>query len=812
MSQIRSRPTPHGRRLAATLLASVAAGAFLQPVLAQPPSPARNATELPYPPPPFQGEIAPSYRDSRQDFPQPVRAPAGAPNVLLIMLDDIGFGQASAFGGPVPMPHVDRLAAEGLRYNRFHTTAICSPTRAALLTGRNHHQCGTGTIMELSTGYPGYDSVWGRDCASVAEVLRLNGYSTAAFGKWHNTPDWETSPVGPFDRWPTGQGFEHWYGFLGGETSQWEPQLFRNTSPVEPPRRPDQGYTLNEDLADQAVAWVGQQRSVAPDKPFFVYFAPGALHAPLHAPKEWIDRFSGQFGEGWDKLREETLERQKRIGVVPQDTALTARPAEIPAWDGLTADERRVYQRQMQVFAGFAAQTDDQVGRVIDAVRRLPGGDNTLVIYLVGDNGPSAEGTLTGTLNNVMTQQGVPDDVPSQLARIDEIGGPGHENHYAVGWAWAGATPFQWMKRVPSHLGGTRNGLVVSWPGHISDAGGLRAQFHHVIDIAPTIYAAAGVAFPGKVDGAEQIPLAGLDMTYSFDHPDAPGTRRTQYFEVGGHRAIYDDGWIASAFHGVPWLLSGSHPFDQDRWELYDLTRDFSQATDLSAQQPQKLSELVELFDEEARRNNVFPLDDRFVERLANPERPSYVRGRLSFTYYAGTSRIPEGNGPPIYRRSHTITATINVPDGGAEGVIVAEGGSSAGYALHVSDGSLVYEYNYFGRRFFTVTSDRPLPTGRVEVAVRYEQRSEEPTGGGVARLSIDGQPAGEAAIESVVPARFSATETLDIGKDLGSTVSKAYEAQAPYAFTGRIDQVRIDVDPTDTDRPTGSAIPSTAR
>jgi arylsulfatase len=751
---------------------------------------------LPKPMPPFGGVIGQTYRDSKEDYPQPIKAPAGAPNVLLILLDDLGFGQAGTFGGPVPTPNIDKLAAQGLRYNQFHTTAICSPTRAALLTGRNHHQAGMGTITELSTGYPGYNSIWGKNVASIAEVVRQNGYTAAAFGKWHNTPDWETSPVGPFDRWPTGQGFEYWYGFQGGESSQWEPQLFRNTVPVEPPKRPEQGYHLTEDLADEAIAWIKRSKSVAPDKPFFAYFATGGTHAPLHAPKEWIDKFKGQFDQGWDKVREETLERQKRLGVVPPDTKLTPRPAEIPAWDSLSADAKRLYARHQEVFAGFLAHTDYHVGRLLDAVRALPDADNTLIIYIVGDNGPSAEGSLTGTINNMMTQNGVPDDVASQLKVIDEIGGPKHENHYPVGWSWAGSSPFQWMKRVPSHFGGTRNGMVISWPAKIGDRGGLRPQFHHVIDIAPTIYELAGITFPETINGVKQTPLAGVSLAYTFTQATAPSTRRTQYFETGGHRAIYHDGWVATAFHGVPWVVRGSIPFEQDKWELYNITQDFSEANNLASQNPEKLKELQAIFDQEAKKYDVYPLDDRFVERASDPNRPSVTRGKTTFTYSAGTTRVPEGSAPPIYKRSHRITADIEVPNGKTQGVIIAEGGL-AGYTLYVKDRKLVYEYNFFGKNRYRITSNKPLPSGKVQVAFEYTQQDGgDMTTGGTGKLFINGQPAGEGKIDKVVPVRFSATETMDIGMDLGAVVSESYQKEAPFAFTGKIEKVTVELKP----------------
>ena len=750
---------------------------------------------LPKPEPPFGGKIGPTYKESREDYPQPIKAPAGAPNVVVILIDDLGFGQPGTFGGPVPTPNLDRLAAGGLRYNQFHTTGICSPTRAALLTGRNHHQVATGTITELSTGYPGYNSIWGKNVVCVAEVLRQNGYATAAFGKWHNTPDWETSPIGPFDRWPTGLGFEYWYGFHGGESSQYEPQLFRNTVPVEPTKKPEQGYHLTTDITDDAITWIKRSKSLAPDKPFFAYFATGAVHAPLHAPKEWIDKFKGQFDQGWDKVREETLRRQKELGVVPPSTKLTPRPAEIPAWDSLSADEKRLYARHQEAFAGFLAHTDHEIGRLLTAVQSLPDADNTLIIYIAGDNGPSPEGSLIGTINNMMTQNGVADDVPSQLKVIDEIGSPKHENHYPVGWAWAGSAPFQWMKRVPSHFGGTRNGMVISWPAKIRDRGGLRTQFHHVIDIAPTIYEVTGIKFPESVNGVKQTPLAGVSLAYSFTQPKAPSTRKTQYFETGGHRAIYHDGWIATAFHGVPWILRGSVPFEQDKWELYNITEDFSQADDLASKHPEKLKELQSLFDQEAKKYDVYPLDDRFAERGTNPLRPSLIRGKTVFTYAAGTTRVPEGSAPPIYKRSHGITADIEIADANTQGVIIATGGSSGGYALYVKDGRLVYEYNFFNRKRYKITSGQPLPTGKLQIAFEYSQLPDgEFTTGGTGKLFINGKPVGEGKIEHVVPARFSATETMDIGMDLGATVSEDYHKLAPFAFTGKIDKVTVEL------------------
>lgn len=757
----------------------------------------RDGSVLPLPPAPFEGVITETFEGSTQDYPQPVTPPEGAPNVVVVLIDDLGFGQPGTFGGPVPTPAMDALAEDGLRFTRFHTTAICSPTRAALLTGRNHHQSGFGTITELSTGYPGYDSIWPRSTATIAEILKDHGYSTAAFGKWHNTPDWETSPLGPFDHWPTGLGFEYWYGFQGGETSQWDPQLFRNTIPVEPETTPEEGYNLNVDLVDDAVAWLDRQQSVAPDKPYFIYFAPGAVHAPLHVSEEWIDKFSGQFDQGWDKVREETLARQKDIGVVPENTDLTPRPEEIEAWDSLDADAQRLFSRHQEVFAGFLAQTDHEIGRLIDKVHALPEADNTLIILVAGDNGPSAEGSVTGTLNNMMTQNGVPDTVEAQLPVIDEIGGPLHENHYPVGWAWAGSSPFQWMKRVPSHFGGTRNGMVVSWPAQITDTGGIRSQFHHVVDIAPTILEAVGIPEPKVVNGVEQIPMAGVSMEYSFADAEAPGTRHTQYFETGGHRALYHDGWVAASFHGAPWVLTGSVGFDDSTWELYNIEEDFSQAHDVAAENPEKLAELQAMFDEEAQKFQVYPLDDRFAERARNPERPSVTRGRDVFTYAPGTVRIPEGSAAPAYQRSHTITAEIEVPEEGASGVMIANGGSSAGYTLYLEAGVPVYEFNFFGKEVYRVAGEAALEPGEHTVTMVYEQlpfEAGKEVTGGTATLLVDGAEVASGDVEKTVPARYSATETLDIGMDLGSTVTTNYREEAPFAFTGTIKQVTVEL------------------
>lgn len=625
----------------------------------------------------------------------------------------------------------------------------------------------------------------------MAEVLRQNGYSTGAWGKWHNTPDWETSPTGPFDRWPTGQGFEYWYGFQGGETSQWEPQLFRNTATVEPLKTPEEGYHLTEDLTDDAIAWISNQKSLNPDKPYFAYFATGACHAPLHVPQEWIDKFKGQFDEGWDVMREKTIARQKAMGIIPQNAVLTKRPESIPAWNNQTPDAKKLFARQMEVFAAFLAHTDYQVGRLIKKARSVPGGENTIVVYILGDNGCSAEGSMSGTLNNIMTQNGFPDNVERQLPLINEIGSPKHENHFAVPWSWAGSTPFQWMKRVPSHFGGTRNGMVLSWPGH-TPKGQKRTQFHHVVDIAPTVYEAAGIRFPENINGVKQMPLAGVSMVYSFGEANAPGKHGTQYFETGGHMAIYKDGWVAASFHGVPWELRGSVGFKNNTWELYNIEEDFSQSNDLAKKNPEKLEELKKVFDEEAKKYQVYPLDDRFAERVGNPNRPSITRGKNSFTYYQGTKRIPEGSAPSIYARSHDITAKIQY-QAGNDGVLVAEGGSAGGYSLYVKGGKLYYSYNFFGNKVFTVTAAKPLAAGVHEIKMVYTQGTDKTLGaGGIATLYVDGTEVAKGNIDQVVPGRFSATETLDIGMDLGSPATTTYHP--PFAFKGKIESVKFDL------------------
>lgn len=751
-----------------------------------------DESELPITDETFKGKIGKTYETSEEYYAEPVKPPAGAPNVVIILLDDVGFGHTSTFGGPANTPNIQSLAEEGLTYTRFHTTGICSPTRSALLTGRNHHQVGFGTISELASGYPGYNTEWGRENASIAEILRQHGYSTAAWGKWHNTPDWQTSSSGPFDNWPTNLGFEYWYGFQGGETSQWEPQLYLNTHPVPQPKSAAQGYHLTQDLTENSIAWLRQQRSLTPDKPYFMYMAPGAAHAPLHVPKEYIAKYKGKFDNGWDAMREHTFKRQKEMGIIPQNTKLTPRPKEIPAWDAQSADAKKVYARQMEVYAAFLDHTDHYMGEFIKEVRKLPGGDNTVIMYIVGDNGGSPEGTLTGTLNNMMTQNGLPDTIERQLAHLDETGGVNFENHYAVAWAWAGSTPFQWMKRVPSHFGGTRNGMVISWPKGIKNKGEKRTQFSHVNDVAPTIYDIIGIPFPNKVNGVKQHPIAGFSMKESFASAKSPEFHHTQYFETGGHRAIYHDGWIAATFHGAPWLLTGSVGFKNDKWELYNIKEDFSESNDLAAKNPEKLKELIALFDKEADKYQVWPLDDRFVERAKDPKRPGITKGKKSFTYLPGTERIPEGSAPNTYSASHSVTAKFTYKKGD-EGVLIANGGRSAGWSMYVDKGGkLHYYYNFFHVNHYDFTVN--LPTGVVEVKMDYKHTGKKAGEGGIVDLYVNGKKISSTPLPHRVPVRHSATETMDIGKDCGGPVNPEYANKLPYAYSGNIEYVKIDV------------------
>ena len=738
-------------------------------------------------------------KDPDTTFPPivPLRPPAGAPNVLVILLDDVGFGASSAFGGPCRTPMAEALAAKGLKYTRFHTTALCSPTRAALLAGRNHHAVGMGGITEIATSAPGYNSLRPNTCAPLAEILKLNGYSTAQFGKCHEVPVFEATPIGPFDHWPTGSGFEYFYGFIGGENNQYYPSLYEGTTPIEPRRTPEEGYHLMGDLADKSIAWIRQQKSIAPDKPFFVYFAPGATHAPHHVPPEWIAKYKGQFDNGWDKVREQTFARQKKLSVIPPNCELTKRPKEIPAWNRMEARLRPVLARQMEIYAAYLEFADHHVGRVIQTLKDLDILDNTLIYYIIGDNGASAEGTSIGAFNELAVGEGPDLNTPELLIeRIDDFGTPKAYNHYAVGWAHAMDTPYQWTKQVASHWGGTRNGTIVHWPKGIKAKGQLRAQFHHVIDVAPTILEAAKLPLPTIVNGVLQEPLHGVSMLYSFDDAKAPERHETQYFEMFCNRGIYHKGWTAVTRHGSPpWIVTGVQPsIEDDVWELYDTTKDWSQSHDLAKKMPAKLNALKRLFELEATKYKVFPLDDRKAER-ANPDiagRPAVVRATTQILF-PGMRRLQENTVINIKDKSHSVTSEIDVPMSGVEGVIVAQGGNMGGWSLYAHQGRLKYCYNVLGIKQFFVIANSHVPPGKHQVRMEFAYDGGGLGKGGDVTLYLDGTRVGEGRVGRTHPFTFSMDETLDIGCDVGEPVSPDY-GPSDNAFTGDIEWVQIDI------------------
>lgn len=743
----------------------------------------------------FTGQIGRTYKDSDPaQFPQPVAAPKGAPNIVLILLDDVGFGQFSTFGGGVPSPTMDRLAQEGLRFNRFHTTALCSPTRAALITGRNHHSTSFAGITEAATGYDGYCCVLPRDCGTVGEVLRQNGYMTAWIGKNHNTPTWETSAAGPFDRWANGLGFDYFYGFNAGDMNHWNPLLFENRDLV--PASDDPDYHLTEDLADRAIAWVRKVKAIAPDRPYFLYVAPGATHAPHQAPQSWIDQFKGKFDAGWDAYREQTLEWQKKLGVVPKDTKLTTRSKGLPAWDSLNADQKRLYARMMEVFAAYGAQVDAAMGRVIDAVKALPDADNTMIIYIAGDNGSSAEGGLEGSLNENLFFNGIIEKWQDNLKVIDELGGPKHFNHFPSAWAHAMNAPFQWTKQVASHFGGTRNPMIISWPDGIADKGGLRDQFLHVIDIVPTIYELCGITEPRELNGVPQKPIEGISFAFTFDDAKAASKRRTQYFELACNRGLYHDGWMASSPSFIPWDPNRDENWDPDKaaWELYKVDEDFSQANDLAKDNPVKLRELQDLWWAEASRYSVLPIDWRGTIRF-NAElmgRPSMVGKRTSATYYEGMVALPDAACLPMLNKSWKITAEVELPDDKAQGMIITQGGSEGGYGLYLRDGKPVFVYNFLGVERPTFTADKPLPKGKATIVVDFAYDGGGMGKGATVTLSANGVKVASGRLERTVPIQFSIGEGLDVGMDNGSAVDFTY--RLPFKFTGKIAKVTVDV------------------
>ncbi|HEY9457295.1 MAG TPA: arylsulfatase [Gaiella sp.] len=754
---------------------------------------------LPIPDRPYAGPVFEDAKDPEATFPpiEPLRPPAGAPNVLIVLIDDVGFGASSAFGGPCHTPTAERLAGQGLKFSRFHTTALCSPTRAALLSGRNHHTVGMGGITEIATSAPGYSSIRPNTCAPLAETLKLNGYSTAQFGKCHEVPVWETSPLGPFDSWPSGGGgFEYFYGFIGGETNQFYPAIYEGTTPIEPEKTPEEGYHFTEDMTDKAITWIRQQKALLADKPFFAYFAPGATHAPHHVPAEWSAKYKGRFDQGWDALREETLARQKELGVVPPETELSARPDEIPAWEDIPDDLKPVLSRQMEVYAGFMEHTDHHVGRLLDALDDLGVLENTLVYYIVGDNGASAEGDVHGSFNEIINLNGAAalQTTEFMVSRIDDFGTPAAYNHYAVGWAHAMDTPYQWTKQVASHWGGTRNGTIVHWPEGIRAKGEVRHQFHHVIDVAPTVLEAAGLPEPTQVHGVVQHPMEGVSMRYAFDDAGAGERRETQYFEMFCNRGIYHEGWTAVTRHSTPWVVEPLPPFTEDVWELYDTSRDWSQAHDLAAELPEKLEELKALFMEEARKYNVLPLDDRRVERFDSDiaGRPTLIRG-TSQLLFGGMARLSENATINVKNKSHSVTAEVTVPEQGADGVIISQGGAYAGWSLYLESGRPTYCYNLFGLQRFHVRGDMPVPAGTHQVRMEFGYDGGGLGKGGTVSLYVDGAKCGEGRVEGTVPLVFSADETCDVGSDTASPVSDDYTS-AGSRFTGTVEWVQIDL------------------
>ncbi|WP_216644708.1 arylsulfatase [Candidatus Thiodictyon syntrophicum] len=757
-----------------------------------------DGSVLPFPPTPSASIAAPTLQESTMvRRAAPNHLPADAPNILIILLDDVGFGLPDTYGGPIHTPTLSRIANAGISYNAFHTTAICSPTRAALLTGRNHQRVGSGTIAERAVDWDGYTGEIPRTSATLAKVLGDYGYATAAFGKWHNTPATQTTAMGPFTLWPTGEGigFDYFYGFLAGETSQWEPRLVENLNTVEPPH--DVRYHLSEDLADQTITWLRKHRAFAPDKPFFVYWAPGAGHGPHHIFKEWADKYRGQFDAGWDQLRERTFAQQKALGWIPAATQLTPRTDSMAAWADIPESERPFQRRLMEVFAGFVQHVDTQAGRVIDELERLGLRDNTIVFYVFGDNGASAEGQQ-GSISELLAQNQIPNTIAQQLAALDQLGGldalggPKVDNIYHAGWAWAGDTPFQYTKLIASHFGGTRNPLAVSWPARIQPDRTPRPQFHHVNDIVPTIYDLLQIVPPRVVDGFTQDPIDGTSMVYTFADPQAPGRKLTQYFDNNGSRGLYQDGWFACTFGPLtPWLTlsPGLATWDanQDRWELYNLKTDFSQAANLAAQEPERLGEMKALFLEQARENKVFPIGAGIWLRLHPEDRITTPYTRWQFD--ATTTRMPEFTAPGLGRESNQVSIEA-VLGPNATGVLYALGGASGGLTLYMDRGHLVYEYNMMIIERYTARSAQKLAAGRHRIEV--DTTIAKPGAPAEVVLSVDGQEVGRTTVKRTVPAAFTASETFDVGTDLGSPVSLDYFDRRPFAFDGTIDAVKV--------------------
>lgn len=772
--------------MAAAILVAGGIGAQAQPL---------NRTALPIPEPHYPPI---KVLNARNATPPPffrVKAPKGAPNVLIILIDDMGFGQPSTFGGPIHMPTLDQLADQGLRYNDFHTTALCSPTRAALLTGRNHHMANVGAVMDVATAFPGYTGVRPNSIATLPEILRLNGYAAAAFGKWHLTPGWQLSVSGPTYLWPTHSGFDEFYGFFGGETNQWAPMIYDGSTKIEPPHK--HGYNFMTGMTNQAITWMRAEKSMTPDKPFFIYFAPGAVHAPLDPPEKWIEKYKGKFDMGWDRLRQEILARQIKLGVVPVGTRLARKPKAIKNWSSLTPEEKKLFVRQMEVYAGYGQYADYEIGRLIKTLKGLGQFNNTLVFYIAGDNGASAEGGLNGRFNELTYFNGVPETVKDQLKYLNELGGPMTYTAYAAGWAVAGDTPFTWVKQVASNYGGTQNGMVVTWPQRIKDKDGLRSQFTYVTDIAPTILQAADIPQPKTVDGIKQIPMQGESMFYTFNHPHAKSRHTTQYFEIAGNRAIYHDGWLAGTVHRAPWERKPRATFENDKWELYNTANDFSLADDVAAKYPKKLAQMQKLFLQVAIKNHVLPLDDRSIERM-NPAlagRPDLMEGRTSLTVYPGMTGMLEDAFINIKNRSHSITAEVEIPKQGADGVIICQGGRFGGWTLYLKDDKPVYTYNWLGMDRYTIAGNERVPAGKHTIRFDFAYDGGRLGAGGTGQLFIDGKQVAKGRIDKTIPLIISPDEGADVGIDEGTPVTEAY-ASADSGFTGKIFKVVVSVKP----------------
>jgi len=754
-----------------------------------------DRTILPIVPPKYEPITELDARKAKAPPPFEIKPPEGAPNVVIVLIDDIGFGATETFGGVIETPTLSRLAEEGLRFNQFHTTALCSPTRASLKSGRNHHATNVGSVMEIATGFPGNQGQIPPEVIPVAEILRQNGYSTGAFGKWHETAPWEVSASGPYDRWPTHQGFDKFYGFIGGETNQWDPAIFDGNTRVPTPKT--EGYHFTTDMTDQAINWVRSQQALTPEKPFMVYFATGAVHAPHHVGKEWIEKHKGKFDDGWDKLRETTLERQKAMGLVPKDTRLTPLPPDIQTWDDLSAKEKKLFALQMEVFAAFTEQTDHEVGRLVDAIGEIGQLDNTLFVYIMGDNGSSAEGGLTGTFNELVHLNGIfeAETIDSMLARANDWGGPNSFPHMAAGWAVATDSPFMYTKQVAGDYGGTRNGMVLHWPKGFKSKGEIRSQWHHVNDVAPTILEAAKLPTPKVINGVEQRPMDGVSMLYCLDDADAEDRHKTQYFEMFGNRGIYHDGWLARVNHRAPWRSEPFQALEEDIWELYDTRADFSLFNDLSKEHPEKLKEMQALFEKEAIANSVYPIDDRSYERFnaKRAGRPDLMGGRTSLTLFEGMEGLTENAFLNVKNTSLTIEADVEL-SGKDRGVILAQGGKFGGWVLYMDKGRPTYTYNWFGLDAYTVQAPNPVQGKSATIKLDFEYDGDGFGKGGVATIFVNDKNVAEGRIEKTQPNVFSADETADVGRDEGTEVVPLFKSIEDSKFTGHVKSVTVSI------------------